>query len=183
MAARGAVGLDAEPGEQRAGDAEAQLEHCSECAAGAAQGPGMLRAASRRPEPPAGHVAAGSPLLLLLLLSCCADACGGKRTPRPLGHPRRVQSSASSPRSIPRSLISFSRLYSWPVGFATPSRRGARVATPGQPGRTCLWPGSSLDVSLGETPKPGSPLRLGMSSPHDLWVTGVKIVKIKMLFL
>ncbi|DAA28689.1 neuromedin-U isoform X1 [Bos taurus] len=37
----------------------------------------MLRAASRRPEPPAGHVAAGSPLLLLLLLSCCADACGG----------------------------------------------------------------------------------------------------------
>uniref|UniRef100_A0AC11C134 Neuromedin U n=1 Tax=Ovis aries TaxID=9940 RepID=A0AC11C134_SHEEP len=37
----------------------------------------MLRAASRRPEPPAGHVAAGSPLLLLLLLSCCADDCGG----------------------------------------------------------------------------------------------------------
>ncbi|XP_055444588.1 phosducin-like protein 2 isoform X2 [Bubalus kerabau] len=37
----------------------------------------MLRAASRRPEPPAGHAAAGSPLLLLLLLSCCADACGG----------------------------------------------------------------------------------------------------------
>uniref|UniRef100_A0A8C6G333 Neuromedin U n=1 Tax=Moschus moschiferus TaxID=68415 RepID=A0A8C6G333_MOSMO len=37
----------------------------------------MLRAASRRPEPPAGRGAAGSPLLLLLLLSCCADACGG----------------------------------------------------------------------------------------------------------
>uniref|UniRef100_A0A452EDL8 Neuromedin U n=1 Tax=Capra hircus TaxID=9925 RepID=A0A452EDL8_CAPHI len=37
----------------------------------------MLRAASRGPEPPAGHVAAGSPLLLLLLLSCCADDCGG----------------------------------------------------------------------------------------------------------
>ncbi|XP_070314089.1 neuromedin-U isoform X3 [Odocoileus virginianus] len=38
----------------------------------------MPRVASRRPEPPAGRVAAGAPLLLLLLLlSCCADACGG----------------------------------------------------------------------------------------------------------
>lgn len=64
----------------------------------AVQGPGMLRAASRRPGPPPGQVAAASPLLLLLLLSCCADTCGGKRTPCLPGHPRhRLVPRRSSP--------------------------------------------------------------------------------------
>ncbi|KAL2780281.1 neuromedin-U isoform 2 precursor [Daubentonia madagascariensis] len=37
----------------------------------------MLRAASRRPGPLPGQVAAASPLLPLLLLACCAGACRG----------------------------------------------------------------------------------------------------------
>ncbi|XP_025777906.1 neuromedin-U [Puma concolor] len=37
----------------------------------------MPRAASRRPGPPAGQVAAASGPLLLLLLACCAGTCLG----------------------------------------------------------------------------------------------------------
>lgn len=181
MAARGVASLAAEPGEQQAEDADTRREHRLERRVPGPQPPSgaeMQGVANRRLGQSPAQVTAAPPLLLLLLLSCCTEPGRGESTQRPPGN--RAASPCCDRRAPFPSFLASSLV----SGIRHPSCRRppqALALNAGASPQALRQPAAQVPVARLAWRR--SPSDLGCPAPRVPWVTGVRIVNIKVNIL